>query len=235
MHLAIDLIHDTRHLCMRSRNDGIKAMSWGFSGGRQEKKSCRWKKSRLSLFIQGNRKLPPFILKDDNVKIWVEVIIVSFLYAVATLDVLMANSNDVNLAKHDRYIFGSCSRCSEEKSPLVPNPDSKQWHVIVFCDQSGKTLRAAPTQLTFWMTMKTNSTAITRIGRVYHLFSSWHTSWHRFYPIDPRARAKMAGIVNNVYCFWDRCLRRAAQLLANFFSVPELFAKVNSTQFLFRF
>ena len=85
MHLAIDLIHDTRHLCMRSRNDGIKAKSWGFSGGRQEKKSCQWKKSRLSLFIQGNRKLPPFILKDDNVKIWVEVIIVSFLYAVATL------------------------------------------------------------------------------------------------------------------------------------------------------
>ena len=34
-----------------------------------------------------------FHLKDDNGKIWVEVIIVTFLYAVATLDVLMANSN----------------------------------------------------------------------------------------------------------------------------------------------
>ena len=30
---------------------------------------------------------------------WVEVIIVTFMYAVAIVDVLMANSNDVNLAK----------------------------------------------------------------------------------------------------------------------------------------
>ena len=30
---------------------------------------------------------------------WVEVIIVTFFYAVATVDVLMSNSNDVNLAK----------------------------------------------------------------------------------------------------------------------------------------
>ena len=36
-----------------------------------------------------------FRLKDDNVKIWVEEIIVTFLYAVATIDVLTANSNDV--------------------------------------------------------------------------------------------------------------------------------------------
>ena len=37
-------------------------------------------------------------------------------------------------------------------------------------------------------------------------------------------------------CFWDRCWGSAVQLLANFFSlclvtVPEVFAKVNSTQF----
>ena len=36
----------------------------------------------------------PLHLKDDNVKIWVEVIIVTLLYAVATADVLTANSND---------------------------------------------------------------------------------------------------------------------------------------------
>ena len=38
---------------------------------------------------------------------WVELIIVTFLYAVATVDVLMANSNDVNLAKtrHTVYIL----------------------------------------------------------------------------------------------------------------------------------
>ena len=32
---GIDLIHDARHLCTRSRIDGIKAMSHGFSGGKQ--------------------------------------------------------------------------------------------------------------------------------------------------------------------------------------------------------
>ena len=36
---AIDLIHDIRHLCMRSTTDGIKAMSRGFSGG-----TNKWKK-----------------------------------------------------------------------------------------------------------------------------------------------------------------------------------------------
>ena len=33
--MTIDLIHDTRHLCTRLRTDGIKAMSRGFSGGKQ--------------------------------------------------------------------------------------------------------------------------------------------------------------------------------------------------------
>ena len=34
----IDPIYDNRHLCTRSRTDGIKAMSLGFSGGKQVKK-----------------------------------------------------------------------------------------------------------------------------------------------------------------------------------------------------
>ena len=47
----------------------------------------------------------------------------------------------------------SCSSCSEEKSPMVSNPDPKQyWNnwkndIIVFCGQSGETFRASPTQL----------------------------------------------------------------------------------------
>ena len=45
-----------------------------------------------------NRKWRHFHLKDDNVKIWVEVIIVTLQYAVATINVLMSNGNDVNLA-----------------------------------------------------------------------------------------------------------------------------------------
>ena len=50
------------------------------------------------------------------------------------------------------YFVQSCSSCLEEKSPMVPNPDPKQYwdnrknYVIVFCDQSGETLQAAPTQ-----------------------------------------------------------------------------------------
>ena len=77
-------------------------MSRGFSGGKQVKKNYQWKKSGFSLIILNNRKRP-FHLRDDNVKIWVEVIIVTFLYAVATVDVLRTNSNDDNLAK-TRYV-----------------------------------------------------------------------------------------------------------------------------------
>ena len=44
----IDLIHVTRHLCTRSRTDGIKVMSRGFSEGKQVIK--------FALFILDNRK-----------------------------------------------------------------------------------------------------------------------------------------------------------------------------------
>ena len=37
---SIDLIHDTRHLCTRSRIDGIKAVSRCISGGKQVIKSA---------------------------------------------------------------------------------------------------------------------------------------------------------------------------------------------------
>ena len=33
--VSIDLIHDARYLCTRLRTDRIKAMSRGFSGGKQ--------------------------------------------------------------------------------------------------------------------------------------------------------------------------------------------------------
>ena len=78
-----------------------KSNVMGFLRGQTS--NCQWKKSRLSLFILDNGKWRPFHLRDDNVKTWVEVIIVTFLYAVATVDVLMADSNDVNLAK-TRYV-----------------------------------------------------------------------------------------------------------------------------------
>ena len=45
----------------------------------------------------GDASSVPFILS------WLEVIIVTLLYAVTPVDVLMANSNSVNLAK-TRYV-----------------------------------------------------------------------------------------------------------------------------------
>ena len=36
----------------------------------------------------------------------------------------------------------------------------------------------------------------------YYLFALWSTTWHFFHPIDPKVRAKMAVIVNKVYCIW---------------------------------
>ena len=47
-------------------------------------------------FVYPRQQERPFHLKDDNVKIWVEVIIVTLQYAVATVNVLMANINDVS-------------------------------------------------------------------------------------------------------------------------------------------
>ena len=47
----------------------------------------------------------------------------------------------------------------------------------------------------------TNSAAITRIGNcIIHSFAPWNTTWHCFYPSNPKVRAKMADIVNKVYC-----------------------------------
>ena len=67
---------------MRVRTDGIKAMSRGFSGGGGGQTSVKFAITR--------------IMKDDNGKLLVEVIIVT-LGAVATVDVLKAKINDVNL------------------------------------------------------------------------------------------------------------------------------------------
>ena len=48
-----DLIHDARHLCSRSRIDGIKAMSRGISGGKQVIKFANTSnRGRVCLFYQ---------------------------------------------------------------------------------------------------------------------------------------------------------------------------------------
>ena len=43
--------------------------------------------------------------KNDNGKLWVEVTIVTSLDAVATVDVLTANNNDVNLVETRNVLF----------------------------------------------------------------------------------------------------------------------------------
>ena len=50
-------------------------------------KKSQCKKSRSSLFILDNRKWRTFRLKDDNGKLWVEMIIVTSFDAIATVDV----------------------------------------------------------------------------------------------------------------------------------------------------
>ena len=54
---TIDLIHDTRHLCTRSKIDGIKAMSRGISGGKQVIKFANTSnRGRVCLFYQTRRR-----------------------------------------------------------------------------------------------------------------------------------------------------------------------------------
>ena len=57
------------------------------------------------MFILDNRKWTTFSIKDDNSKLWVEVIIFSFLDVAATEDVLTANNNDVNFFETQTYIL----------------------------------------------------------------------------------------------------------------------------------
>ena len=56
----------------------------------------------------------------------------------------------------------------------------------------------------------TFSTAISRIGQFYLLLVPWNTTWHNVYPINPKAPAEMANIVNidhNATCLHNHCLR----------------------------
>ena len=58
---------------------------------------CQCKKSRSSFVYSRQQKIKNFSYKDDNGKLWVEVIIVSSLDSDDTVDVLTANDNDANI------------------------------------------------------------------------------------------------------------------------------------------
>ena len=51
------------------------------------------------------QKKRTFHNKDDNGKLWVEVNIVTSVDAIATVDVLTANNNDVNLVETRNVYF----------------------------------------------------------------------------------------------------------------------------------
>ena len=76
-------------------------MSRVFSTGKQAIKSANTRiKSRLYLFNLDNKKRRTFYLyKDNNGKLWVDVIVVIFFNAVGTVDVLTASNNDVKLVE----------------------------------------------------------------------------------------------------------------------------------------
>ena len=94
------------HLCTRLRTDGIKPMLRGFSGGKQVINFSNTRnRGQSSLFILDNRKWITFYIKDDNGNLWVEVIIFTFLDAVAALDVLTTSSNDVNFVETQTVHF----------------------------------------------------------------------------------------------------------------------------------
>ena len=102
--LSNRLIHDTRNLCTRLRIVEIKAMSCGFSGEQTSEEICQCRKSWSNLLIINNRKWRTFDSKDDSGKLWVEVIIVTSLNAVASKDFLPANNNDVNFVEIRRGV-----------------------------------------------------------------------------------------------------------------------------------
>ena len=78
----MDLIHDTRHLCTRLRTNGLKKQLYVIF-----QRANKWKNYRT------------FHLKDNNGKLWVELIIVASWDAVATVNVLTANNNHLNLVE----------------------------------------------------------------------------------------------------------------------------------------
>ena len=85
------LIHDTFRLCTCLRTGGLKVMPCGFLASKQVINSAN---SQSSLSILDNKKGRTFHVKDIY-KLWVEVIIVTFVDAVVTIDVLTASNNDV--------------------------------------------------------------------------------------------------------------------------------------------
>ena len=90
------------------------------------------KKSRSSVFILANRKWRTFYLKDDNGKLWVETIIVTFLDVVATVDVLTASYNDVlKTCRNSKRIFCMTIKSSSRLERINKlEGDNSYWQIL---------------------------------------------------------------------------------------------------------
>ena len=77
----------------------------------------KWRHRANGLFFQSlqeiavefvyswQQKIKNFYIKDDSAKLWVEVIIVTFFNAVATVDALTASNNDANFVETQTIHF----------------------------------------------------------------------------------------------------------------------------------
>ena len=62
---------------------------------------------RIQILILGFKGLTTFYRKDGNGKLWVEVIVVTFMDAVATVYVLTASNNNQNVSVDSRTVHFS--------------------------------------------------------------------------------------------------------------------------------
>ena len=70
-------------------------VTWVLRG--KQVKVCQCKKSRSSFVCSRQQKIKNFSSKDDNDKLWVEVIIVTSLDSDDKVEVRTSNNNDANI------------------------------------------------------------------------------------------------------------------------------------------
>jgi len=116
-------------------------------------------------FVDSRRqKMKDFLSQRNNGKLWVEMIIVTVLDAIATVNVLTASNNDVKPVE----------------TRTVP-------HFAWLLNRL------------YLLRESRNSTAISRTVIFFFCVSPEIPRDIYLYPNNPRARAKMTGIVNTVY------------------------------------
>ena len=122
------------------------------------------------MFILANRKWRTFYLKDDNGKLWVETIIVTFLDVVATVDVLTASYNDVlKTCRNSKRIFCMTIKSSSRLERINKlEGDNSYWQILsLVCPLKYHVFRG-----------------ISRSKKKYI-----YITWHCFPPIIPKALA----------------------------------------------